>query len=207
MSSVSIEAQQSVIAGAQLTVCSQCAHSFPLYDVLHFHDHAVCTYCKPVFFQRLKEGLPVTGTLDFASGAMRALAKIIDWSLLSVLQIPVASVLETFSVEGDRGLSVLVPMLGLLGVTTMLQLAYHTGFVGRFGATPGKLALRMAVVTPEGHSVGYARAFARACAEHLSMWLCGLGYLTAFFDPERRALHDHVCATRVIRIRSTRRAR
>ena len=205
MSSVSIEAQSSVIAGAHLTVCSQCAGSFPLYDVLRFHDHAVCAYCKPAFFQRFKEGLPVTGTLDFASAAMRALAKIIDWSLLSLLQIPIASLMEAFGVEGDRGLSVLVPLLGLLGVTTALQLVYHTGFVGRFGATPGKLALRMTVVTPEGQSVGYARAFARAAAEHLSMWLCGLGYLTALFDPERRALHDHICATRVTRIRSARR--
>jgi len=47
--------------------------------------------------------------------------------------------------------------------------------------------------------VTYLRAFARHFAEFLSGIILGIGYLMVAFDREKRALHDHICNTRVIK--------
>ena len=66
-------------------------------------------------------------------------------------------------------------------------------------ATPGKMALRLKVVTPEGAPVSYGRSFARAFSMILSGIVCYIGFIIAAFDEEKRALHDHICGTRVVR--------
>jgi uncharacterized RDD family membrane protein YckC len=49
-----------------------------------------------------------------------------------------------------------------------------------------------------GGKIGYGRAFGRSCAEILSQLICAIGYIIAAFDDQKRALHDHMCNTRVI---------
>jgi uncharacterized RDD family membrane protein YckC len=76
--------------------------------------------------------------------------------------------------------------------------AYNTYFVGKFGATPGKMACSLKIVMAGGAPVSYGRAFGRTFAEMLSGMTCNIGYLIAAFDEEKRSLHDHICATRVV---------
>jgi uncharacterized RDD family membrane protein YckC len=78
--------------------------------------------------------------------------------------------------------------------------AYTIFFVGKFGATPGKMALRLRVVLSNGGKVGWGRATGRYFAELLSSLTLGIGYLIAAFDDQKRTLHDHICDTRVIRL-------
>ena len=75
---------------------------------------------------------------------------------------------------------------------------YSTFFLGKFGATPGKMVFKLAVVDSSGGKISYGRAFGRSCAEVLSQMICSIGYIIAAFDDEKRALHDHICNTRVI---------
>jgi uncharacterized RDD family membrane protein YckC len=86
---------------------------------------------------------------------------------------------------------------------SMVQLvfgaAYVTFFLGKYGATPGKMALGLKVVRSDGSELTYARAFGRYLAEYLSAFTLMIGYIIAAFDREKRALHDHICDTRVIR--------
>ena len=79
-----------------------------------------------------------------------------------------------------------------------LNAVYSAIFIGKYGATPGKMACGLRVVQPDGSKVGYGRAFGRGCAEILSRMICSIGYIMAAFDPEKRALHDRMCSTRVI---------
>ena len=81
----------------------------------------------------------------------------------------------------------------LAGVT------YDAIFVGRFGATPGKMICNLRIVHPDGSRLSYPRAFGRCGAKWLSGITFGIGYLMAAFDDEKRALHDQICDTRVIR--------
>ena len=82
-----------------------------------------------------------------------------------------------------------------------IGLIYNGFFLGRFGATPGKMALGLKVVTPEGLPISYGRAFGRSAAEIISRIICFIGYIIAGFDPQKRALHDYIASTRVIRTR------
>ena len=60
------------------------------------------------------------------------------------------------------------------------------------------MLLRLKVVRPDGSSLTYWRAFGRYWATLVSYFTCYIGYVIAAFDDEKRALHDHICSTRVI---------
>jgi uncharacterized RDD family membrane protein YckC len=54
------------------------------------------------------------------------------------------------------------------------------------------------VVTADGGRVSYLRALGRYFAKMLSGFTCLIGYIIAAFDGQKRALHDHICNTRVV---------
>ena len=54
---------------------------------------------------------------------------------------------------------------------------------------------------PNGGPIGLGRAFGRYFAKILSGLILMIGYIMAAFDSEKRALHDMICDTRVIRAR------
>jgi uncharacterized RDD family membrane protein YckC len=60
------------------------------------------------------------------------------------------------------------------------------------------MVCKIHIVTGSGEKVTYARATGRVFAEMLSGLICNIGYLIAAFDSEKRALHDHICNTRVV---------
>jgi uncharacterized RDD family membrane protein YckC len=70
---------------------------------------------------------------------------------------------------------------------------------GTGGQTVGKRLLGVRVVTAAGQAVGYPRALARYLAWWLSALLLGSGFLVAAVRRDRRALHDLVAGTRVVR--------
>jgi uncharacterized RDD family membrane protein YckC len=86
-------------------------------------------------------------------------------------------------------------------ITMGIAVAYYTFFVGKFGATPGKMATSLLIVNADGSKVSYAKALGRYFAtEFISgCFTLGIGYLMVAWDPEKRALHDRICGTRVIR--------
>ena len=80
----------------------------------------------------------------------------------------------------------------------MAGISYETIFIGKYGATVGKMACRIKVVTADGGQVSYLRAVGRYFAKLLSAFTLMIGYIIAAFDPEKRALHDRICNTRVV---------
>lgn len=146
------------------------------------------------------------GPLSYAGFWVRLGAKLIDALILMVvLGVPLVVLLLTTLIPQIQrggppqdpfqfvGIQILFQVVFVLGAV-----AFNTFFIGRFGATPGKMALGLKVVTPEGEPVTYMRAFGRAWGEQLSGLVCDLGYLIAAFDDEKRTLHDHLCKTRVV---------
>jgi uncharacterized RDD family membrane protein YckC len=77
-------------------------------------------------------------------------------------------------------------------------MAYEIFMVGKYGGTLGKMACKIHVITADGESVGFPRAAARYFAKLLSGVVCGIGYVIAIFDEQKRALHDRICDTRVV---------
>ena len=59
-------------------------------------------------------------------------------------------------------------------------------------------------VSEGGGKVSFGKALGRTACEIIGSQICyiyHIGCVVAAFDDEKRALHDHICSTRVIKIR------
>lgn len=187
-------------AGAPLSSrCSECGRDYAPDTLIQFDDARICTNCKPLFIQKLREGVRVHKGLAYAGFWIRFGAKFIDGLVLFVINMVfwIAFVLATGEF-GDSGEAMTDEFL-LQAIYLCMGAAYTTFFLGRFGATPGKMACGLKVVAPAGGPIGYPRALRRQLAEYLSGLILLLGYIMAAFDGEKRALHDRICRTRVVR--------
>ena len=177
--------------------CAECGKSFPEDEMLQYENAWVCAACKPVFFQRLKEGVSPRGSLDYASVGRRFLAIFIDGILIDIVILPLIVLSVGFEGLTHRGLSTGVNVLIYL-VQYLFPAAYEIILIGMFGATLGKMIMKIKVVTPEGDRILYGRSTGRYFAKMLSGIILLIGYIMAFWDEEKRALHDRICKTRVI---------
>jgi len=185
--------------------CMVCGTIYPAEEVIYIGQHLVCAACKPLYLQRLREGVPLTGAQEVRFGGFwpRLAAKIIDGIILAPASFVLMLVLG-FLMVGTTGESEPNPFLFvgyqvlMNGVMWGINMVYVTLFVGRFGATPGKMVCRLRVVTADMQEMTYLRAFARFWGEFVTGMTFGIGYIIAAFDSEKRALHDYICNTRVI---------
>lgn len=204
------EAQGTAAEGPAAGVaCSRCGRTVPAAETIQFGGRAVCATCKPAFVQGLKEGAIMPGAVRYGGFWIRFAARLIDgivlWLVNTLIQVPLmlaffGSVTPNPSAPGPQNLSA---FFALYGVIVLLQIsvsaAYEVLFLGRFGATPGKLACRLKVVTSENRPISYGRAFGRFFGTWLSGLTIGIGYIIAAFDDEKRSLHDRICDTRVVK--------
>jgi uncharacterized RDD family membrane protein YckC len=89
--------------------------------------------------------------------------------------------------------------IGAAGLFAGLGALYHLYLGGMVGQTVGKRLLRIRVIGSRGGPPGPAGAVGRLAALVLSTLPVGLGWLWCLFDRERRAFHDHLAGTYVIR--------
>ncbi len=145
---------------------------------------------------------------------IRFLARVIDGILLGVIngmvRLPLMLMFGIGTMGRMRGLGrgagaglVFVPaMMGMLGLSMLLGIAlgaaYEVYFLSAHGATPGKMALGLRVIRADGGPISPMLALGRHFAMWISAFILMIGYIMAAFDPEKRALHDRICETRVI---------
>jgi uncharacterized RDD family membrane protein YckC len=145
----------------------------------------------------------------WAAGAMtsessrtggRLMAAVVDHAIL--LGIDLGVVYFTVRMAGlsmsEWNVLPIAPMLTFLG---LLKISYFYAFTAVGGQTIGKMAVGTCVIAEDGAPVDSARAMRRTCAGVLSVLLLGLGFAPALFG-NRRALHDRLAGTRVVRLRS-----
>jgi uncharacterized RDD family membrane protein YckC len=140
--------------------------------------------------------------LVYAGRAKRFSAKMIDFVFMFTLATMIDGLSRRLfpAVQGAGGDIDKVYIVTML-IDMLLGMIYLTWFVGKFGATPGKMVFNLKVVTSSGGKVGYRQAFGRYWAESVVIWLTlMLGYLPVLFDSQRRGLHDRLCNTRVVQL-------
>lgn len=194
--------------------CSQCGQPAPLDRLARFGDTLICPNCKDVYVQKLREGVaPVQPAFRYGGFWIRFVAVIIDGIILGVAGSAVQILLLGSSFRSftqirpgappDEALAALGSMMGILGASmligTLIGASYEGFFISRLGATPGKMALGLKVVRPNGGPVSLGRAVGRYFAKWLSSITLGIGYIMAGFDVEKRAMHDMIVDTRVIK--------
>lgn len=183
--------------------CTQCGRTFLADEMLAIEGLLVCGDCKPIFFQRLREGADPFA-MYYAGFWIRFCARLVDGvifflinGIMTLLQVVLMGGFQE-SVAGetsgmDTALSIIFMAL-FIGI----DVAYGTYFIGRYGATPGKMVLKLKVVRSDGAPVSYKRAAGRYFATWLSQLTLLIGFIMAAFDGQKRALHDHICDTRVV---------
>ena len=80
----------------------------------------------------------------------------------------------------------------------VIWFAYSLVFLKKWGSTPGKKLMKLKVVSLDGGALDGKQRMMRAAVSLVSGYAAGLGYLWAFFEPQRRGWHDLLADTRVI---------
>jgi|RhiMethySRZTD1v2_1073278.scaffolds.fasta_scaffold89381_5 uncharacterized RDD family membrane protein YckC len=191
--------------------CGECGRPTPADELANFGQLKVCPACKNNYAQKLREGVAAAVVFRYGGFWIRFVAVIIDSIITNLIGgmaqfailgsfVPLGRVSPEIAPEvmfarlaGPLALSV--------AIATAIHACYEAFFVYKLGATPGKLALGLKVVRPDGGPVSLGRAFGRYFAKWLSTIILLIGYIMAGFDSQKRALHDMICDTRVIKTR------
>jgi uncharacterized RDD family membrane protein YckC len=190
-----------------LDACSVCGKSFCPDCLVKIKSNPFCAACKVEAVKDLQSGLSGT-SLHLASLGQRVGAALLDWLLQAagwfLLFIPliIAAARSGPSKPGSGEKNQFVFAILQLGIQLV-------GFAGTFlyeglflqfkGATPGKLAVGLRVVTETGDRLPSGQAWIRTLVKVLAN-ICGATYIVAFFRNDRCTLHDLAARTRVIRV-------
>jgi uncharacterized RDD family membrane protein YckC len=180
--------------------CVECNGTFPFDEMIRHGAVRVCANCKPLFMQKLAEGAFIdTGKIRYAGFWRRFGAVLLDGILLWIVNTGLQMLVlfrVTLTANPDELTLFTFVVIYAIGLTT--GLCYEGILVAKYGATLGKMACRIKVVTPDGGPISVPRSIGRHFAKYLSGIILAIGYIIAAFDTERRSLHDHICNTRVV---------
>lgn len=183
----------------ETVVCSECNGQFPKEDVIRFRGDLICAACKPLVMAKMSQGISSrTDALDYAGFWIRFGAKFIDGILISIPTYGAMYAAFGTVMPQDPNIFTSSTYWAINIFSYGLGLLYTWLLTWKYGATLGKMACGLKVVTADGDPVGLWRALARVPAEYISAIVLGLGYVIAAFDSEKRALHDYICSTRVV---------
>jgi uncharacterized RDD family membrane protein YckC len=194
--------------------CTECGTPYAVTDLVSFGNATVCANCKPLFVQRMREGAAGSmGEVVYGGFWRRVVAQCVDSAVMFFMLLPVvvlacAFVLVSAIASGSaqatsKDLVTLLAGLLLLAVFFLAPIFYFVYFTKHGGSTPGKMLLGLKIVTASGGPVGTGRAIGRVFARGLSSAIFYIGDMMAGWDSQKRALHDRICETRVIRISPT----
>jgi len=201
------------VAGVQpdddTAICAVSGQRRPKRDMLEFEGRWVSAEHKEEFFQRLREGVVQPGEFVYASFGARLGAKIIDgiilWIINIVIGFGIGAVMGALLLSGADEDGAVMAMFAIQTVAQLAGIAvgilYSVYFIRKQDATPGKRMLGLKVLRADGSRLTKGRIVGRYFAELVSGMILCIGYLMVAFDKEqRRALHDRMCDTRVVKV-------
>jgi uncharacterized RDD family membrane protein YckC len=147
--------------------CSECGQPWPQEELARFGDRLICSNCKIAYAQKLREGVASAATFTYAGFWIRFVAVLLDGIILFVAGVVVQLGFAPMLRSGRMDLALMA-----LGAEYLIGMAigatYEGLFVSRFGATPGKMALDLKVVRPDGGPISLGRAVGRYFAKIVS---------------------------------------
>ncbi|PKQ28295.1 MAG: hypothetical protein CVT63_03435 [Candidatus Anoxymicrobium japonicum] len=136
----------------------------------------------------------------FAGFWIRFLAIFIDNCIIGAVFMPFRFV-TNFSISNNHPAD--ATQVAVVAFFALLQMAcffaYFILMTGYKGQTLGKMALRLKVVKQDLSPVDYGVAAGREFSKIISVVTCYIGFIIAGFDSEKRALHDMIAKTYVIK--------
>jgi len=84
----------------------------------------------------------------------------------------------------------------------LIWLPLNLYFVTKYGATPGKMVMKLRIIKEDGSVPDFKTAFKREIiGKIVSGLFLNLGYIWIAFDKEKQGIHDKIAKTHVIRLR------
>lgn len=130
---------------------------------------------------------------------IRLVAYIIDAILISVVLGVVTSIFGVRYMDMDD-MSQIDPTVNLLSLA-VAWLYFALMESSERGATVGKMAMGLRVVTNDGKRLSFMNATGRYFAKILSAIIFCIGYIMIAFTDRKRGLHDMIASTLVIKTR------
>lgn len=183
----------------EIAICEHCITRFPKNEMMKYEDKYICSKCKPAFVQKLKEGDSLgLGDFVYAGIGRRWVAVFIDGIIFAVINGILSAAIGAATVSGaDTGSAAVVSILvGFLSF--VVPMLYEIYFIGTKGATLGKMAMGIKVISTNNQPVSMQQSIGRYFAKFLSALILMIGYIMAFFNDENRTLHDGMSETRVV---------
>jgi uncharacterized RDD family membrane protein YckC len=143
-------------------------------------------------------GAEAEPTAPAAPIAARLFSALVDAALLGTINAVI--VYLTLAIAGiSFGELRLVPPVPMAAFLLLLNGGYLIAFTTAGGQTLGKMLTHIRVTAEGGGRVDMRGAVLRAIGILLTVALLGIPYLAVFFSQQRRALHDRLAGTRVIK--------
>lgn len=128
--------------------------------------------------------------LQLASMRSRALGYVIDDLLVTVIIMTIFWE-NILAVSHDMNAMMLLMKTDLVMPLLMLKIIYHTFFVWYYGATIGKIIVKIRVIDANSWGrVSMFSSFLRAVGRIFSEMFFYVGFLIGFFNDGRRTFHD-----------------
>ncbi len=181
-------------------VCVRCGTELSVFDGDGTYRDSLCRKCAG---KRMSMDVAASSDADaplLGGIGARAIALCIDWTLLAIaITITMLGSVAVMSVLGLKESGAI--MVTLLTIAVGVAAVYYTQIkmVVDSGATPGKKIMKLRIVTENGNPVTRRVALSRLFWSSLSTSISYLGHFVAFFDSKRRALHDRMAGTLVIK--------
>lgn len=184
-------------------VCAQCRRTFAQSDLVQIAGNWVCGDCKSAYLSRVVAGdTSAANKWHYGGFWIRFVGVFLDGIVMEVVRIPlslliVGSVVLPFRLQANpRAFTTAFLTLSFLG--WVVAFLYEVIMIRYYGATLGKMAVGVRVVRTDGSGISWGISIGRYFMKIVSGIILAIGYIMAGFDPEKRALHDRVCDTRVV---------
>jgi uncharacterized RDD family membrane protein YckC len=193
--------------GEETAVCAFSGKTYPKSQMVQYEGQWISAEHRDEYFQRLREGVAIPGRFVYGGFWIRFCAKFVDGLILWVVGMVINFLLLRRLFLGHLSSPGHPVALGALwgfqaastAINVGLAIGYAAFFITRYSATPGKMAVGLKLVRSDGSPLSVGRIIGRYFSELLSGLILCIGYIMAGFDEEKRALHDRICDTRVIK--------
>jgi len=135
--------------------------------------------------------------LELASQRKRMQAFVIDDILISVISMII--LWDQISASDGDMMNILMIMNSAFVQILFLKLVYQTFFIWYYGATIGKIIVKIRVIKEDNFgSVDFISSFMRSASRILSESLFYLGFFLSYYTQGRQTLHDKLAKTLVV---------
>ncbi|SDD73771.1 Uncharacterized membrane protein YckC, RDD family [Mucilaginibacter pineti] len=132
----------------------------------------------------------------------RLLAYAIDYVVLFLVTVALGAtiaIIDKFTINSidfdSRETDIKIKLFSLV-----LWIFYNAAFEAtKVQGSLGKAVCKLVVVNATGERLDFSRALGRNAAKIISAMLCGLGFLSVFWNPMNQAWHDQMAGTYVVK--------